>query len=57
MEGLPPPAWLGWLNENVINPLLDMTAPLRENLATLIKPLFENVINPLLTWLVNLLSF
>ena len=57
MEGLPPPEWLGWLNENVINPLLDMAGPLRENLTALLKPLFENVINPMLTWLVNLLSF
>jgi len=48
-----PPEWLGWLNENVFNPLLDMTAPLRDSL---IQPLFDNVINPLLDWLVNLFN-
>ena len=57
MEGMSPPEWLGWLNENVLNPLMDTTAPLRDNLTNLIKPLFERVINPFLTWLVNLLRF
>ena len=54
MEGMPPPEWLGWLNENILNPLSNMTAPLRDGL---IEPLFDNVINPLLAWLVDLFNF
>jgi hypothetical protein len=53
MEGMAPPEWIAWLNENVFNPLLNMINPLRDNM---FKPLFDTVINPLIDWFVNLLN-
>jgi len=54
MEGMAPPEWIAWLNDNVFNPLLNVTNPLKD---IMIRPLIDNVINPLLEWLVNLLRF